>query len=615
MTKHGTPNSINCSRIIADERSGNGTNALDDLPEWNLNDLYSTEDTTQLEADFSWLESEGRKLNEAHRMQVAELGAEGLHELIIAHERMETKMSRIWAFAELRRAEDTNDPLRGKFANDCNERLAEINRNMVFLKLEIAQIDDCRFDRIMSDPCGPSPYRPMLDSIRKMRPHQLSNAMEQYVIDRKVSGKSAWIRLFEETISGMQFSFDRSQHTLSEALDKLASHNRPTRRKAAFALAKTFRRNQPLLTLITNTLAKDKATDDKWRGFSTPQAARHLDNEVEAEVVETLKNTVIQSYERIAHRYYGLKADWLGLRKLEIWDRNAPLPLEPETKIGWQQARATILEAFSGFAPEFAEIASQFFQNNWIDAPMRPGKEPGAFSSSTSTEVHPYVLVNFAGRPRDVMTLAHELGHGVHQVLASSQGEFLSKTPLVLAETASVFGEMLTFRKLLSLTPNGPERRALLANKVEDTINTVIRQIAFHEFESRLHERRIEGELTSDDINGIWMEVQVKSLGPAFRFTKGYETYWSYVPHFIHTPFYVYSYAFGHGLAQALFAVYEDGQNGFEQRYLEMLRAGGSRNYRELLSWFDLDPTKPDFWQGGLNFAEDLIDELEETTA
>ena len=592
-----------------------GSNPAADLPEWSLDDLYTGEDAPELKADFAWLESECPRLVEAYEGRVAELDAKGLRELIVSYEQIAAKVARIAAFAHLRFAEDTGDPLRGKFVNDCDERLAELNGGLVFLELEIAQLSEDSYRAIMSAEEGPARYRSVLDAIRKMRPHQLPVEMERYIIDRQVSGRGAWTRLFDETISRMRFRFDRTDHTLSQALDKLEDHSRPTRRKAAAALARAFGRNQHLFTLITNTLAKDKATDDKWRSFPTPQAARHLDNDVEAEVVEALKEAVVDSYGRISHRYYRLKADWLGLRRLEVWDRNAPLPFESKARIGWTQARATVLEAFSGFSPEMAETASMFFGNSWIDAPMRPGKAPGAFSHPTSTEAHPYVLLNFSGRPRDVMVLAHELGHGVHQVLARSQGELLSRTPLTLAETASVFGEMLTFRKLLAAAPTGLERRALLANKVEDMINTVIRQIAFYDFESRLHQRRAKGELTSDDINGIWMEVQGDSLGPAVRFMGGYETFWCYVPHFIHAPFYVYSYAFGHGLVHALYAEYERGQDDFERKYLDLLRAGGSSNYRELLSPFGLDPSKPDFWQKGLGFMEGLIDELEEASS
>ncbi len=583
------------------------------LPEWNLEDLYPGQDSAEFEADLSWLESECSRTAEAFRGRVSTLDAAELLQAIEKLEAIEVKIARISSFAELRSAEDTSDPQRGKFLGDCEERLAGLYSLLVFFGLEINGIDDERYEELLSMSTDLQRYRPLLDQLRKMRPHQLSTELEQYIVDRSVVSRTAWTRLFDETLAGMRFRFEGAEYTLEQALDMLRSHNRPLRKKSAAALARSFKKHLPVFTLITNTLAKEKAINDRWRRFPTPQASRHLANDVEAEVVEALKVAVTESYERISHRYFELKAQWLGLKRLEFWDRSAPLPFESQTRIGWNQARDTVLSAFGGFSPEMADIASRFFSNNWIDAPMKPGKISGAFSASTSTEVHPYILLNYAGRPRDVMVLAHELGHGVHQFLASSQGELLSQTPLTLAETASVFGEMLTFRELLKSTQTRHERLALLANKAEDMIDTVIRQIAFYEFESRLHERRSEGELTSDDIGAIWMQVQGESLGPAMNLAANYKTYWSYIPHFIHQPFYVYSYAFGHGLVHALYAEYESGQEGFQERYLDLLKAGGSRNYRDLLAPFGLDATIPSFWQKGLDFMETLIGELEET--
>ena len=372
-----------------------------------------------------------------------------------------------------------------------------------------------------------------------------------------------------------------------------------------------FKAELPLFARITNTLAKEKEIEDRWRKLPTPQTGRHLSNDVEPEVVEALRDAVVAAYPRLSHRYYALKARWLGLDKLQVWDRNAPLPQEDDRKIGWDEARATVLGAYAGFDPRMAELAAPFFERGWIDAPVKPGKAPGAFAHPTVTEVHPYVLLNYLGKSRDVMTLAHELGHGVHQRLAAGQGELLASTPLTLAETASVFGEMLTFRRLLEAAPDAGRRKVLLASKVEDMINTVVRQIAFYDFESKLHAARREGELTPDDINALWMSVQTESLGPAFEFMPGYETFWSYIPHFIHSPFYVYAYAFGDGLVNALYAVYEQGEPGFQDRYFEMLEAGGSKHHKELLAPFGLDATDPAFWDKGLGLIAAMIDELE----
>jgi oligoendopeptidase F len=345
--------------------------------------------------------------------------------------------------------------------------------------------------------------------------------------------------------------------------------------------------------------------------METPQTGRHLSNHVEPEVVEALRNAVVEAYPKLSHRYYELKRKWLGLDVMQVWDRNAPLPMEDPKVVDWAQAEATVMEAYTAFDPRMGELAKPFFTKGWIDAGVKPGKAPGAFAHPTVTDVHPYVMLNYLGKPRDVMTLAHELGHGVHQVLAADQGEMLSSTPLTLAETASVFGEMLTFRKMLDKAKTQSERKVLLAGKVEDMINTVVRQIAFYDFECKLHEARRGGELTPDDINALWMSVQAESLGPAFEYMDGYETFWAYIPHFVHSPFYVYAYAFGDGLVNALYAVYAEGEEGFEEKYFDMLKAGGSKHHKELLAPFGLDASDPAFWDKGLSMISDMIDELE----
>ena len=324
-----------------------------------------------------------------------------------------------------------------------------------------------------------------------------------------------------------------------------------------------------------------------------------------------MRDAVVAAYPRLSHRYYALKAKWLGLDKLQVWDRNAPLPKDDDRKIPWTEARQTVLDAYAGFDPRMAELAAPFFDHGWIDAGVKPGKAPGAFAHPTVTDVHPYVLLNYLGKQRDVMTLAHELGHGVHQRLAAGQGELLSSTPLTLAETASVFGEMLTFRRLLDAAPDKAARKILLASKTEDMINTVVRQIAFYDFESKLHAARREGELTPDDINALWMSVQAESLGPVFEFMPGYETFWTYIPHFIHSPFYVYAYAFGDGLVNALYAVYQEGDPAFQEKYFALLEAGGSKHHKALLAPFGLDASDPKFWDKGLSLIASMIDELE----
>ena len=454
-------------------------------------------------------------------------------------------------------------------------------------------------------------YRPWLEDLRKEKPYQLEDRIEQLFHEKAVSGRGAWNRLFSETMTALRFDVEGKKLSIEPTLNRLLDQDETKRRKAAEALARAFKDNVRLFTLITNTLAKDKEISDRWRGFADVADSRHLANRVEREVVDALVAAVREAYPRLSHRYYALKAKWLGKKRLAYWDRNAPLPEEPKQSIGWPQAQATVLKAYGDFSPRMAAVADEFFAKNWIDAPVREGKSPGAFSHPTVPSAHPYILLNYQGKPRDVMTLAHELGHGVHQVLANAQGPLMAPTPLTLAETASVFGEMLTFRALLDSAPSKRERKALLASKVEDMINTVVRQIAFYSFERKVHTERRQGELTAERLGEIWLEVQGESLGPAIDLKTGYENFWVYIPHFIHSPFYVYAYAFGDCLVNSLYAVYEKADKGFADRYLDMLAAGGTKHHKELLAPFGLDASDPQFWSMGLKVVEGLIDELE----
>jgi len=489
--------------------------------------------------------------------------------------------------------------------------LTDATTPLVFLTLELNRIDDAALAATVAGDPALLRYKPMLDRIRKMKPHQLSDELERFLHDQSVVGAAAWNRLFDETLASLRFDALGESRPLEATLDLLSDSDRSRRQAGAEALAVVFAANLPLFARVTNTLAKEKEIEDRWRKLPTPQAGRHLANDVEPEVVEALRDAVVTAYPRLSHRYYALKAKWLGLDKLQIWDRNAPLPRDDDRRIPWDEARATVLDAYGSFDPRMAALAAPFFDQGWIDAPATPGKAPGAFAASTVTDAHPFVLLNYLGKQRDVMTLAHELGHGVHQRLAAAQGELLSSTPLTVAETASVFGEMLTFQKLLDAAGTSRARKLFLASKVEDMINTVVRQIAFYDFESKLHAARRQGELTPDDINGLWMSVQAESLGPAFEFMPGYETFWAYIPHFIHSPFYVYAYAFGDGLVNALYAVYREGDPRFADKYFAMLEAGGSQHHSELLAPFGLDASDPAFWDKGLGLIASMIDELE----
>ena len=447
-------------------------------------------------------------------------------------------------------------PARAKFYGDVNERVTELAGDLLFFELELNRIADATLEAAMATPAL-GRYRPWLEDIRKEKPHQLPDEIEQLFLEKSVSGAAAWNRLFDETMSALRFDFEGESLTLEPLLGKLQDPDEKKREAAANALAATLGANLRLFSLVTNTLAKDKEVSDRWRKFDDVADSRHLANRVEREVVEALVTAVTDAYPRLSHRYYALKARWFGQERLAHWDRNAPLPGAPPRVYAWETARDTVLEAYRGFSPRMADIARRFFDEGWIDAPVRPGKAPGAFAHPTTPSAHPYVLVNYLGKPRDVTTLAHELGHGVHQVLAGANGALMAPTPLTLAETASVFGEMLTFRAMLAATDDPAERKTMLAAKVEDMLNTVVRQIAFYKFERLVHLERRKGELTADRISELWMSVQAESLGPAIELKSGYETYWAYIGHFIHSPFYVYAYAFGDCLVNSLYGVYE----------------------------------------------------------
>ena len=600
---------LNDTRVF--EANSQGGGAFGDLPEWDLSDLYASEDAAELQADLTWLKQSCIDFSNDYEGKLAQLNADEMLKAVERYEAIDIIAGRIMSFAGLRYYQLTTDPERAKFMSDMQDKLTEHTTKLVFYGLEFNRLDEEALSKLLSQNTALARYKPVFDRMRAMKPYQLSDEIERFLHDQSVVGATAWNRLFDETIASLVFTIDGEDLPLEAATNKLSEQERDTREAAAREIARVLRENTSLFARVHNTLAKDKEVEDRWRKMPTPQTGRHLSNHVEAEVVEALRNAVVAAYPKLSHRYYALKAKWLGLETMQIWDRNAPLPIEDDKLVDWTAAQEMVLSAYAEFSPEMAEIAKQFFTKSWIDAAVKPGKAPGAFAHPTVTTVHPYVMLNYLGKPRDVMTLAHELGHGVHQVLAAQQGELLSSTPLTLAETASVFGEMLTFRKLLAAAKTPQERKVLLAGKVEDMINTVVRQIAFYDFECKLHAARGEGELTPDQINAIWMSVQGESLGPVFEFMDGYETFWSYIPHFVHSPFYVYAYAFGDGLVNALYAVYEEGDTEFQAKYFDMLRAGGSKHHTELLAPFGLDASDPKFWDKGLSMISAMIDELE----
>jgi len=602
------------SRRPSQEVLDSGTE-LGTLPQWRLDDLYSGMDSAAFVADWLRAAEEARAFARAYRGKLEALArgegaGERLGAAVKAYEALQDLIGRIISYAGLLYAGDTNDPARAKFFGDTQQKATDIAGDLLFFELELNRLDDGVLEAAAASP-PLARYRPWLEDIRRERPHQLGDQIEQLFLEKSVSGAAAWNRLFDETIAALRFNFEGEELTLEPLLAKMQDSDEAKRKSAALALAETLGANLRTFTLITNTLAKDKEISDRWRKFVDIADSRHLANRVEREVVEALVAAVTSSYPRLSHRYYRLKARWFGKEAIDHWDRNAPLPDAPERIFTWSAAKTTVLDAYHGFSPRMADIARRFFDEGWIDAPVRPGKAPGAFAHPTTPSAHPYVLVNYLGKPRDVMTLAHELGHGVHQTLAAPNGALMAPTPLTLAETASVFGEMLTFRALLASTSDRATRKVMLAAKVEDMLNTVVRQIAFYMFERKVHTERRQGELTADQIGSLWMSVQGESLGPAIRLGSGYETYWAYVGHFVHTPFYVYAYAFGDCLVNSLYGVYEKAREGFADRYLAMLAAGGTKHHAELLAPFGLDARDPSFWEIGLSLIGRMIDELE----
>ncbi|MGG6895325.1 M3 family oligoendopeptidase [Rhizobium sp. BR 315] len=591
------------------------SSALGDLPAWKLSDLYPSSTSPAFVGDMEKAGKMSIAFEEKWKGKLTEAanktGDAGIGAAIREYEALDDIMGRLGSFAGLTYFSNTIDPANGKLYGDVQAKLTDYAAHLLFFPLELNRIDDATMDACMASDPAAGHYRPWIVDLRKDKPHQLDDKLEQLFLEKSMTSAAAFNRLFDETMAELRFEIDGEEHPLEVALNMLQEQDPEVRRKAAMALAETFKANLRTFTLITNTLAKDKEISDRWRGFEDIADSRHLANRVEREVVDALAAAVRDAYPRLSHRYYKMKAKWLGMEQMNFWDRNAPLPETPNALIPWSDAKDTVLSAYGNFSPEMADIAKRFFDEEWIDAPVRPGKAPGAFAHPTVPSAHPYVLVNYMGKPRDVMTLAHELGHGVHQVLAGGQGALMCQTPLTLAETASVFGEMLTFRALLDKTSDKRERKAMLAQKVEDMINTVVRQIAFYEFERKLHTARKSGELTSDNIGELWLSVQAESLGPAIRISEGYETYWAYIPHFIHSPFYVYAYAFGDCLVNSLYAVYRNAEKSFQDKYFELLKAGGTKHHSELLKPFGLDATDPSFWSKGLSMIEGLIDELE----
>jgi oligoendopeptidase F len=607
------PSARDTVTIPQDSEAGRaGGRAGEALPSWDLSDLYAAPSDPKLAADLDRAEAEAKAFHAATAGRLEGMSGDALAAAIARYEAIEEVLGRAMSYAQLVFSADAQSAENGRFYQTVQERVTTISSHLLFLTLELNRLEDATLEAKVAGSAALARWRPWLRDLRVFRPHQLSDELEKLLHEKEVTGRSAWNRLFDETVAGMKVKVAGEELTVSAALNKLSDRDREVRAAAAKGVSEAFGERVRLFSLITNVLAKDKEIIDGWRNYPRPTSARNRGNMVEDEVVDALVEAVRESFPRLSHRYYAMKAKWLGLPKLKHWDRNAPLPDQDDSVIPWGDATRRVLDSYAAFSPELASLGRRFFDKPWVDAALRPGKASGAFAHPTVPSAHPYLLVNYHGKTRDVMTLAHELGHGVHQILAGQQGYLMSSTPLTLAETASVFGEMLTFRAVLDAETDPKRRRALLASKVEDMLNTVVRQIAFYRFETLLHEERKGGEVAQERIGELWMQVQTESLGPAFDFTPDYSVYWAYIPHFVHTPFYVYAYAFGDCLVNALYGVFREGHPRFQEKYLEMLKAGGTKRHKELLAPFGLDASDPAFWRKGLDVISGFIDELEQ---
>ena len=582
----------------------------ENLPQWDLGDLYAAPDAPEIELDLARGESLSKGFAAAYQGQLVGLNGDDLGQAIADYEIITEILYKAMSYAQLLFAADVSDGERGRFYQTTQERVTDISTLTLFFRLELNRLDDDVLAKQLNNKKAAG-FGPWIRDVRAFREHQLSDDLEKLLHEKSVSGRAAWVRLFDETEASLRFPLDGNDLSMSDVLNMMSDKDAKQRKKAAKVLGGVLGDNIKLFSLVTNTLAKDKAIEDGWRSYPRPISERNLNNQVEDEVVDALVSSVRASYPELSHRYYRLKSKWFGVDKLDYWDRNAPLPEDDARIYDWPQARKMVLDAYGSFEPRLAQIAERFFDGRWIDAELRDGKDSGAFSHSTVPSVHPYILMNFHGKARDVMTLAHELGHGVHQVLSGPQGTLMADTPLTTAETASVFGEMLTFRSLLDGENTLAGRHILLAGKVEDMLNTVVRQIAFHTFEERVHDERAKGELSPERLGDIWMDVQRESLGDSIRFDDDYRSYWAYIPHFVHSPFYVYAYAFGDCLVNSLYDVFQGGHPGFQEKYLDMLSAGGTRRHKELLAPFGLDASDPDFWKRGLGVVAGFVEELE----
>jgi len=579
---------------------------MSELPVWDLTDFYPSFNSKNILYDIQSLKRTIDRFCKKFKNKLNIISENKLLESLVDFEQIEEIFSKLRSYAYLVYCTDQLNEEKTKFYQFIDESLSELDKKIIFYPIEINKLNKKK-----SLPFLDSKYKNWFLNIKKLKKYQKSESIEKLLLEKSLTSSSAWIKFFDQSMTRLKFHYRGKKLSETEILNLFSSHDRKVRKDAALTFGKTLKENIFNFCFITNILSKDLDIEKNIRGFAFSETSRHLSNQIDKEDVDSLVKTVKNNYTSISHRYYKYKSKSFKKSKLDFWDRNAPFPDSKEKKIGWRSAKKIVLDAYYEFDERIGVIAEKFFSESWIHASLSKGKTSGAFSHPTVPSCHPYVLLNYQGKIRDVMTLAHELGHGVHQYLSNKNGLLLSDTPLTLAETASVFGEMLTFRSLIKNARNVNEKKFLLRGKIEDMLNTVVRQIAFFVFERELHKRRSKGELTENEICEIWMQSQKESLGSSIKLFGDYKFFWAYVPHFIHSPFYVYAYAFGDCLVNSLYSKYEEQKEGFNDKYLKLLKSGGSEKYQTLLKMFNLNPKDKNFWQLGMNLIKKLIDELE----
>ena len=581
------------------------------LPIWNLSEIYKDIKDPNIGKDIKEISKLSNEFLKKWKGRIKELSATDFVNCIEKYQAINESIYKIGTHSSLTFATNMEDPEISRYNSSISDQITEILSSLIFFTLELSKIDDKTIESWMKENSAQK-WQPFITILRKRNPYLLDPLVEEILIEKSATGRAAWVRLFDETSAALRFPFRKDLLSEAEILNLLSDSDPENRKIAGKSLSEILDKNKRIFAMILNVISRDRYIEDNKRGFQRIMSSRNLDNDVEDEVVDALVNTVDKAMPKLTHRYYKWKAKQFGKNKLDWWDRNAPLPQTSENPIKWVDAKNIILDSFSSFHPKISNLAELFFKNNWIDASVRQGKASGAFAHPSVPSLHPYILVNYQGKIRDVMTLAHELGHGVHQILAAKNGLLMAETPLTLAETASVFGEMLVFRKLLDES-SVEQKKQLLAGKIEDMLNTVARQIGFHQFEVKFHEARIKSELTPDEISDIWMETQSHAVGPYVNLNKDYRVLWGYIPHFVHTPFYVYAYAFGDSLVNALWYAYQKSdKDEFSKKYIDMLSSGGTKSHNDLLKSFNLSAYEDSFWDKGITMITSLMDELEE---